>query len=72
MATLERGKTVAFAFGEYTRKFLRGGSAIGGGSTLFCGDAVWRLAMGCRWMLGIEDRTAIMALTGLQVCRSFD
>ncbi len=25
------------------------------------GDAVWRLVMGCRRMLGVDDRAAIMA-----------
>lgn len=37
------------------------GSVIGCKQFSCSGDAVWRLIMGCRRMLGVEDRAAIMA-----------
>ena len=39
----------------------KGGSVIGCKQFSCSGDAVWRLIMGCRRMLGVEDRAAIMA-----------
>ena len=38
-----------------------GGSVIGCKQFSCSGDAVWRLIMGCRRMLGAWDRAAIMA-----------
>ena len=37
------------------------GSVIGCKQFSCSGDAVWRLIMGCRRMLSVEDRAAIMA-----------
>ena len=41
--------------------FRIGGSVIGCKQFSCSGDAVWRLIMGCRRMLSVEDRAAIMA-----------
>ena len=37
------------------------GSVIGCKQFSYSGDAVWRLIVGCRRMLSVEDRAAIMA-----------
>jgi len=37
------------------------GGVIGCKQFSCSGDAVWRLVMGCRRMLGVQDRAAIMA-----------
>ena len=40
---------------------MSAGSVIGCKQFSCSGDVVWRLIMGCRRMLGVEDRAAIMA-----------
>ena len=59
--SMQNGKVSYLLPNEAPKVGINVGSVIGCKQFSCSGDAVWRLIMGCRRMLGVEDRAAIMA-----------